>query len=181
MRFLCNRDAVERIVSPRADELVLPHPAPRRFGQRRLNRRRGPGASVERDRRAKFLSSARESRYGAAMNRLILALAAASLALGAAPASAAAGAFKLVNATDTDITSLSIRRFGTQPWQALVARPPRGASVNIDFSDPDCAFDIRATLAGGDVATWSGVNLCEAKSVTLNRNAKSGANWVDYD
>ena len=133
MRLLCNRAAVERIVSPGADELVLPESAARRLVQRRLNRLHGPGASVERDRRAKFVAPARESRYAAAMNRLILALAAASLVLGATPASAAAGSFKLVNGTDTDIISLSIRRFGTQPWQALVARPPRGASVNIDF------------------------------------------------
>ena len=33
---------------------------------------------------------------------------------------------------------------------------------------------------GGGTAVWSGVNLCEAKAVTLNRN-ESGAAWVDYD
>jgi hypothetical protein len=48
------------------------------------------------------------------------------------------------------------------------------------FSDPDCAFDIRATVAGGGPITWAGVNLCAVKSVTLNRDAAAGA-WVDYD
>jgi len=48
------------------------------------------------------------------------------------------------------------------------------------FSDPDCAFDIRATVAGAGSVTWAGVNLCGAKSVTLNRDGSAGA-WVDYD
>jgi hypothetical protein len=48
------------------------------------------------------------------------------------------------------------------------------------FSDPDCAFDIRADVAGKGPITWAGVNLCGAKSVTLNHGASAGA-WVDYD
>jgi hypothetical protein len=28
--------------------------------------------------------------------------------------------------------------------------------------------------------TWTDVNLCDVKSVTLNRNESAGA-WVDYD
>jgi hypothetical protein len=48
------------------------------------------------------------------------------------------------------------------------------------FSDPDCAFDIRATVKGAGPTTWAGVNLCGAKSVTLNRDGSAGA-WVDYD
>lgn len=115
------------------------------------------------------------------MRKVILALAAASLSLASAPAVAGASAFNLVNGTGANITSLSIRRFGTQAWQPLAAAPSAGARSKVDFSDRDCAFDIRATLAGGASATWSGVNLCEVKSVTLNRNAASGASWVDYD
>lgn len=115
------------------------------------------------------------------MRKVILALAAASLSFGSAPAVAGASAFNLVNGTGANITSLSIRRFGTQAWQPLAAAPSAGARSQVDFSDRDCAFDIRATLAGGASATWSGVNLCEVKSVTLNRNAASGASWVDYD
>ena len=115
------------------------------------------------------------------MRSLYLALAAASLSIGSTPALAGAGGFGLVNATGANITSMSIRRFGTQAWMPLSAAPPAGARSQVDFADTDCAFDIRATLAGGASATWSGVNLCEVKSVTLNRNAVTGASWVDYD
>jgi hypothetical protein len=96
------------------------------------------------------------------------------------PAMAGAGNFTVVNATGRDITALSIRRFGTQAWQPLSAAPTAGARGSVQFTDTDCAFDLRATLAGGVNAVWSGVNLCEAKALTLNRS-DSGAAWVDYD
>jgi hypothetical protein len=116
------------------------------------------------------------------MRRLILALAAASLFLGSAPASAGgASGFNLVNATGANITSLSIRRFGTQAWQPLATAASAGARTQVSFANPDCAFDIQATLAGGATAVWNGINLCEVKSVTLNRNSATGENWVDYD
>jgi hypothetical protein len=114
------------------------------------------------------------------MARLLLALAAAAAALAPAPAIAGAGNFTVINATGLDITELSIRRFGAGGWQPLAAAPRAGARGAVQFSDTDCAFDIRATLAGGASAVWSGVNLCEAKAVTLNRTA-AGAVWVDYD
>lgn len=114
------------------------------------------------------------------MRRLLVPLSAALLALVPAPAVAGAGNFTIVNATGLDITELSIRRFGGGGWQPLAAAPRAGARGAVQFSDPDCAFDIQATLAGGASAVWSGVNLCEAKSVTLNRTA-AGAVWVDYD
>jgi len=115
------------------------------------------------------------------MRNLYLAIAVASIVLGPAPAMAGASGFNIVNATGANITSMSIRRFGTQAWQPLSATPSVGARSQVDFTDTDCAFDIRATLAGGASATWSGVNLCEVKSVTLNRNSATGASWVDYD
>ena len=101
---------------------------------------------------------------------------AAFLALSASPALAAgASNFILVNGTDGALGALSIRRAGTQEWKALGSAPAAGARGPISFSDPDCAFDIRA----GSI-TWAGVNLCEVKSVTLRRDAAAGA-WVDYD
>ena len=115
-----------------------------------------------------------------AMRTLSLAAAAALIALMPGPAIAGAGNFTLVNATGLDIAALSIRRFGTDSWKGLGAAPPAGARSAVIFSDDDCAFDIQARLAGGATAVWSGVNLCDAKAVTLNRNA-SGAVWVDYD
>jgi hypothetical protein len=114
------------------------------------------------------------------MPRLTFALAAALLALAPGTASAGAGSFVIVNSTGHDITQLAIRRYGTDRWQSLGGAPKAGARGPIQFQDDDCAFDIQGTLAGGITAVWSGVNLCEAKAVTLNRS-DSGAVWVDYD
>ena len=83
------------------------------------------------------------------------------------------------HATGRDITAMR-STLGTSAWQPLGAAPRAGARGSVQFSDTDCAFDIQVTLAGGVNAVWSGVNLCEAKAVTLNRN-DSGAAWVDYD
>jgi hypothetical protein len=114
------------------------------------------------------------------MSRLCFAIAAALLALAPGTASAGAGSFVIVNSTGHDITQLAIRRYGTNQWQSLTGAPRAGARGAIQFKDDDCAFDIQATLTGGITAVWSGVNLCEAKAVTLNRS-DSGAVWVDYD
>jgi hypothetical protein len=115
------------------------------------------------------------------MRTLMHAAAAAALAtLPSTPAWAGAGNFTVVNATGQNITALSIRRFGTDSWKALGAAPAAGARGSVSFADDDCAFDIQGKLAGGVTAVWSGVNLCEAKAVTLNRS-DSGAVWVDYD
>lgn len=109
------------------------------------------------------------------MNRSILIVATA-IAGGApiAPASAGASNFILVNGTSNGLSEVSIRRAGTNDWK------PLGAPGKVQFSDPDCAFDIRATVAGSGPVTWAGINLCEVKSVTLKRDATAGA-WVDYD
>jgi hypothetical protein len=114
------------------------------------------------------------------MRSLSFAAVAALLIMLPAPAIAGAGNFAVVNATGQDISALSIRRFGTNAWQALGAAPRARARGAVQFADEDCAFDIQAKLAGGATAVWSGVNLCDAKVVTLNRSA-SGAVWVDYD
>ena len=111
------------------------------------------------------------------MKRAILATA---LLATPAPALAEAGNFTLANGTAAAMTAVSIRRSGTEAWKPLGVRPAPGARGAVQFSDPDCAFDIQATLAGGGSAVWSGVNLCEANVVTLNRN-DSGAVWVDYE
>jgi hypothetical protein len=115
------------------------------------------------------------------MNRLISYLIAALAAVVPAPAAAqGAGAFSVVNQTGLNMTGLTIRRYGTQGWKALGAAPSPGGRAGVDFKDPDCAFDIQATLQGVGPVVWPGVNLCEVKAVILNRNA-SGALWVDYE
>jgi hypothetical protein len=91
-----------------------------------------------------------------------------------------ASGFNLVNGTSGALGDLSIRRAGTNDWKPLGAAPAAGAQGAIKFSDPDCAFDIRATVPGAGPVTWAGVNLCGAKSVTLKRDDSAGA-WVDYD
>lgn len=115
------------------------------------------------------------------MKHLSFALAAILLAVApAAPALAAAGNFTLVNRTGANIVSLQIRRVGTSQWRSLGGAPANGGRVSITFSDPDCAFDLQATLAGGRAVTYEGINLCDVKAVTLNLNA-GGDHWVDYD
>ena len=106
----------------------------------------------------------------------------AFLAILAASPAVAAGAsnFTLVNGTGASLAELSIRRAGTQEWKPLGTAPSAGARTSMKFSDPDCAFDIRANVAGAGPTTWTDVNLCAVKSVTLNRDGSAGA-WVDYD
>jgi hypothetical protein len=112
------------------------------------------------------------------MNRVPLA---ALLAISSAPALAAgASNFTLVNGTGASLAELSIRRVGTQDWKTLGSGPAAGTRGPISFSDPDCAFDIRAKVSGAGPVTWAGVNLCDVKSVTLQRDASAGP-WVDYD
>jgi hypothetical protein len=121
----------------------------------------------------------RFSVYIEGMRYWSLPLAALAMSLTSAPAFAGAGSFTLVNGTGTGISSVSIRRTGTDNWQSLAAAPAPGAGAPVAFSDPDCAFDIRASVAGG-TATWTGVNLCGTSRVTLQRRP-SGETWVDYD
>ena len=110
------------------------------------------------------------------MIRLVVAT---LLLASSAPAFAGASNFTLVNGTGGGLAELSIRRAGTQDWKPLGAAPSDGARGPMSFSDPDCAFDLRANVAGNPV-TWTGVNLCDVKSVTLNNDQSAGA-WVDYD
>jgi hypothetical protein len=115
----------------------------------------------------------------ARMDRLMLA---AVLLACASPLPAAPGAsgFTLVNRTGAPLRDLSIRRAGTNEWKPLGSAPSPGARAAIQFQNPDCAFDIRATVPGKGPVTWAGVNLCDVKSVILNRDPSAGA-WVDYD
>src|ERR1043166_6071593 len=114
----------------------------------------------------------------ARMKRLALLILLATTASSAF--AAGASDFTLVNGTGTGLAGLSIRRAGSQDWKPLGTAPSAGARGTMKFSDPDWAFAIRATVAGAGPVTWAGVNLCGAKSVTLNHDGSAGA-WVDYD
>lgn len=113
----------------------------------------------------------------ARMRKLVLA---AALLAGASPVFGGANNFTLVNGTGAPLTELSIRRAATQDWKPLGPAPAAGARAPVNFKDPDCAFDIRARVAGKEPVTWAAVNLCDVKSVTLKRDDSAGA-WVDYD
>lgn len=115
------------------------------------------------------------------MKRVAALIALASLAAPASPSMAAgASNFTLVNGTGAALAELAIRRAGSNEWKPLGSPTSPGARANVPFKDPDCAFDIRANVAGAGPTTWAGVNLCAVKSVTLNRDPSAGA-WVDYD
>ena len=113
----------------------------------------------------------------AAMKKLALC---ALLLAGGSPALAGASDFVLVNGTGVALANLSITRSGTREWKPLGSAPGAGARASMNFNNPDCAFDIRANVAGTGPVTWAGVNLCDVKSVVLKRDASAGA-WVDYD
>src|SRR5205085_4160167 len=114
------------------------------------------------------------------MKRLVSIALASSLAALPQPALAGAANFVLVNGTGQPVSNVSIRRTTTNSWTSIPAAPAAGARANVQFTDPDCAFDIRATLAGIGEIMWTGVNLCGTKAVILNRNGK-GVLWVDYE
>jgi hypothetical protein len=104
----------------------------------------------------------------------------AALVATSSPVFAGASNFTLVNGTGGNLSGLSIRRAGTNDWKPLGSAPSAGARGSIQFKDPDCAFDLQANVPGKGPVTWSGVNLCDVKSVKLNHDASAGA-WVDYD
>jgi len=114
------------------------------------------------------------------MRKLFALLVAVAVSAVPLPAWAGANDFSIVNNTGLNMTGLTIRRYGTKDWRDLGSAPSPGGRGPIKFTDPDCAFDIQATLQGVGTVVWSGVNLCEVKAVILNRNA-SGAIWVDYE
>ena len=97
----------------------------------------------------------------------------------AALAAPGASNFTLVNGTSGALGAVTIRRAGTTDWRPLSASPSAGAKQSVQFKDPDCAFDIRASV-GGSAVTWAGVNLCDVNSVTPRQDDSAGA-WVDYD
>ena len=113
------------------------------------------------------------------MDKLARALILASLVM-AAPAAGQVRGFVLVNQTGAAIRDIAVRRVGGSEWQPIAVAPDVGASARANFTHDDCAFDLRATVAGSGQLVWGGVNLCDVKRVTLNRDS-SGRRWVDYD
>ncbi len=114
------------------------------------------------------------------MKRTLIIAAVASLLAAGSPALAQVNGFTIVNKAGGAISAVAVRRIGSSEWQPLGVAASPGASARAAFTNPDCAFDLRATVAGAGQVTWGGVNLCDVKSVTLNRDP-AGRSWVDYD
>lgn len=131
----------------------------------------------------RYYPRSKEMVYDGVMRNITAIVLAAALAQSPAAVFAQAANFTLVNNTDIAFTGLMARRVGAQSWLPLGVSPvplPSSGRGAVAFSDPDCAFDLQATLPDGRVVVWPRVNLCEAKVVTLNRGA-DGSLWVDYD
>ena len=113
-------------------------------------------------------------------NLLAMSALVASLALAAPAAAGSVDGFAIVNKAGGAISGVALRRVGSGEWMPLSVAASPGASVRASFTNPDCAFDVRATVAGVGQVVWGGVNLCDVTSVTLNRD-QAGRAWVDYD
>jgi hypothetical protein len=144
----------------------------RRLGEKGVRPTSGAGA--------RHLHFSMLFKYVAPMTKTLWAPLFLCIAAVSAPAFAGAGNFVLVNKTGAAISSVSVRRAGTSSWRPLGNGASNGGRTTITFQDPDCAFDIQAKLGDGQTVTYSGVNLCDVSTVTLNRSA-NGNQWVDYD
>ena len=97
-----------------------------------------------------------------------------SMAAAMAPASVA-----VVNGTGADIRSVEIRDSAGGAWAGSPMRAANGGRTSWSFDDDRCAYDLKVTLSSGETVTFAGVNPCDARALTLRRNAGTG--WVDYD
>lgn len=116
---------------------------------------------------------------GSVKRVIALASIIAAMAL-APPALGAVHGFAIVNKAGGALSGVALRRVGSSEWTPLAVAASPGATVRAAFTNPDCAFDLRATVVGAGQVIWGGVNLCDVKSVTLNRDP-AGRSWVDYD
>jgi hypothetical protein len=117
-------------------------------------------------------------RYVFAFVALELALAAPA---GAQPAGSQREGVLMVNGTGAPLSALVIRSYNREPWRPIGAGSAApGQRSPVATTPGECAYDVRAALPGGKLVTWSGVNLCDTRTVTLNRR-RDGATWVDYD
>lgn len=126
-----------------------------------------------------LLQGGKQARYKGKVNSIRTIMLAAALT-ASAPAFGESGSLILVNGTGQAMSGLSIRPAAGGDWKPLgsgSAGP--GSRQPISFEGETCAYDIRASIAGAEV-TWNAVNLCDTKSVTLNRRA-DGTRWADYD
>ena len=110
------------------------------------------------------------------MRRIVYLLVCGGLA---AAAVAAPRPITIVNGTDAPLRDVAAKPQNSADWTTLAPGLSPGARTQIMLEPDVCAYDVRGS-AVASMLTWRGVNLCETRSVTLNRRG-DGAVWVDYD
>ena len=102
-----------------------------------------------------------------------------SIAFGIAAAAWAPMSVTVVNNLGADIRSAEVRDSARGSFAPVPIQAANGARTGWNFDNEKCAYDLRVTLANGDVVNFAGVNPCDARLLTLKRNGATG--WVDYD
>lgn len=102
-----------------------------------------------------------------------------SIVLNVAAAVISPASVMVVNNLGADIRSAEIRDSARGNYAPVPIRTASGARSAWNFDNEKCAYDLRVTLANGDVINFAGVNPCDARLLTLKRNGATG--WVDYD
>ena len=114
--------------------------------------------------------------YNAGVHRFVFLLVSFALA---ARAIAAPGPIAFVNGTAAPLSNLQVRATG-KGWQPLASGLSPGARITVELTGDDCAYDVRGDAGQVGKVEWDRLNLCEVKSVTLNRRP-DGTSWADYD
>jgi hypothetical protein len=119
------------------------------------------------------------------MKKLLAGVAAIGMVLsGGVARRALAGTqdFMLVNQTGADINNLYVSETGKASWEEDVlgkAMLQNGASVPVTFQGRDaCVWDMMVKDKDGNSLTWSGINLCDVKTVVLHCGNK--ACWATF-
>ena len=102
-----------------------------------------------------------------------------SIAMGLAAAAMAPASVTVVNGLGADIRSVEMRNAARGTFAPAPFASASGGRSGWSFDNELCAYDLRVTLANGDVVNFAGVNPCDARLLTLKRNGATG--WVDYD
>lgn len=91
-------------------------------------------------------------------------------------------AFTVVNGTGAALQDLMVRPadgHGTARTLGPGRLSPGARGAVPAIGGEDCAFDISAKGGGADLR-WTAVNLCDVRTVVLNRRP-DGTLWVDYE
>jgi hypothetical protein len=113
-------------------------------------------------------------------------LAAALLALGAAPASAGTQDFTILNNTGYPIERVYVSASAKDEWEEDVLGEdilPDGERTKIRFANEEdaCLWDLKVVYSDEESAEWQGINLCKVALVALSYDRKSGRTWAETE